>query len=275
MAETWRLLDTGLASAGRNVALTRALLEARDAEEIPSTLRFVRFAPSVLLACRESAAQVVDLAECATLGVAVQRRLSGGATWFVDERQLGWELYLSRRDVADADMRSISRRVVHAAATAISALGLDARYRSPDVIEVDGRTLCWTAHAAEGRAVVVQGVLLADVDYERAARVLRLPVALLSPGAVAALRARLASLKEVLGRPPDLAAFRANLAEAFESEFDIELRESDLGLSEHARYSRALLEVDTAGWVDFVVRPAADVCLVEAARAVRGGELAA
>ena len=44
MAETWRLLDTGLGSAARNIALSRALLDARAADEIASTLRFTRYA---------------------------------------------------------------------------------------------------------------------------------------------------------------------------------------------------------------------------------------
>ena len=56
MAETWRVMDTGLRAAAQNIALDRALLEARHAEEIPSTLRFCRFTPSVLLASRQSVA---------------------------------------------------------------------------------------------------------------------------------------------------------------------------------------------------------------------------
>ncbi len=47
MAEMWRVIDTGLRAVAQNIALDRALLEARRAEEIPSTLRFCRFAPSV------------------------------------------------------------------------------------------------------------------------------------------------------------------------------------------------------------------------------------
>src|SRR5688500_1368151 len=107
MAEIWRLLDTGLASAARNIALSRALLEARDAEEITSTLNFVRYARSAVLGCRESAAQALDLAECRGRQVAVQRRLSGGATWLVDEHEIGWALYLHRRELGSADMRAI------------------------------------------------------------------------------------------------------------------------------------------------------------------------
>src|SRR5688572_19366687 len=99
MPDTWRLLDTGLASAGRNIALNRALLEARNADEIGSTLRFVRYAPCALLASGHSAAQELDTSACAADSLAVQRRITGGAAWYADERQLGWELYLHRRDV--------------------------------------------------------------------------------------------------------------------------------------------------------------------------------
>src|SRR5688572_20673283 len=119
MADTWRLIDTGLGSPARNIALSRALLEARAADEIASTLRFTRFARGALLACHQSAAHELDPSECALQEVVVQRRITGGATWFVDERQLGWELYLHRRDVGAGDMNAITKRVAHAAATGL------------------------------------------------------------------------------------------------------------------------------------------------------------
>lgn len=275
MVEAWRLLDTGLASAARNIALDRVLLEALDADEIGGTLRFVRFAPSALLACRESPAQALDVGECAKANVAVQRRISGGATWLVDEHQLGWELYLHRRDIGNGSMREIAKRVGHAVATALAALGVDARYRAPDEIEVDGRTLCWMAHAAEGHAVMMQGLILTTVNFELATRILRLPVKATSEVAITAARSRIVGLAEVLGRAADLHVVRRNISEALESEFDVEFREGDLGLTENARYGRAFSETNTADWIGLVAKPASDVRLVEAVRAVRGGVLRA
>ncbi len=275
MVEIWRLLDTGLAPAARNIALNRVLLEALDADEITSTLRFVRFEPSALLACRGSAAQALDERACASANVAVQRRISGGATWLVDEQQLGWELYLHRRDIGNGSMREIARRVGHAVATALAALGIDARYRGPDEVEVDGRTLAWIAHAAEGRAVMLQGLILTTVNFERTTRILRLPVPASSELAVAAARSRLVGLTELLGRAADLYVLRRNITEAFESEFDAEFREGDLGLTESSRYGRAFAETNTTDWIGLVSKPASDVRLVQAVRSVRGGVLRA
>ena len=255
--ESWRLLDTGLASAARNVALTRALLEARHADEIASTVRFARSVPCVLLACGHAAAHEIDASECAALGLEVQRRVSGGSAWYTDERQLMWELYLHRRDVGATDLASLSRRVTHAAAAALSALGPDARLRGYDEIEVDGRTLCATAYASEGSAILLQGLINLEVDGERLVRALRLPVC--GQPASAGLRARATDLKTLLARVPDVAQVKRNLLEAFESEFDVEIRESDLTLTEQSRQVRAQGEVETRGWIDYVSRPSDEV----------------
>ena len=275
MVESWRVLDTGLGAPAQNIALNRALLEARDAEEISSTLRFLRFSRSALLGSHQSRAQELDPSECAAQQVPVQRRITSGSAWFVDERQLGWELYLHRRDVGAADMQTISRRVAHAAAAALSALGVDARYRSRDEIEIDGRTVCVTGHAAEGDAVLLQALLWVDVDFERMTRVLRLPCKARGEAAMASARSRIAGLSDVLGHPPDLQLVRRNLAEAFENEFDMELREGDLSLTEQGRFRQALSEIDTAGWIDHIAHPAAGMRTADAVRAVRGGVLRA
>jgi lipoate---protein ligase len=85
-----------------------------------------------------------------------------------------------------------------------------------------------------------------------------------------ALGARVGGLKQVLGRAPELKDVRRNLAEAFESEFEVELSEGDLNLSEHDRYLRAASEMASAGWIDLVSRPASGMPLLEALHAFRG-----
>ena len=275
MVESWRLLDTGLASAARNIALNRALLEARAADEIPSTLRFLRYAPSVLVGSGQSTSQEADLSECRSKGIAVQRRVTAGSAWFVDERQLGWELYLHRRDTGEAGTQKTMGRVGHAAATGLAALGVDARYRARGEIEVEGRSLCSMACAIERDAILVQSVLSIERDYASLARVLRSPGPPAEDARIAALRLRVGGLTETLARAPDNAAIKRNLTEAFESEFDVELREGDLDLSENARCGRALAEIETTDWVELVARPQADMALLEGTRRVRGGLLRA
>jgi lipoate-protein ligase A len=271
--EFWRVIDTGLRSAAQNIALNRALLEARQADEVPSTLRFLRFMPSALLGYHQSAEQEFNLDYCKANDIAVQRRITGGGAIYFDESQIGWELYLHKRDLGTSEMQAISRRICHAAATAISALGVDARYRPRNDIEVDGRKISGTGGAFDGDALLFQGTLLVDFDIAKMLRVLRIPAEKLSDKAIASARDRVANLRELLGRQPDIGRIRSNLIEAFESEFGVEFHEEELTLSEHARYQVALREIDTADWVNLVSRPVSSMPIVEAARKFPGGLL--
>jgi lipoate-protein ligase A len=283
MLESWRLLDTGLGSAARNIALSRALLEARHADESASTLRFLRFAPGVLLGSTQSALEEFDPLYWTTEKVVVQRRITGGFAWVVDERQLGWELYLHRRELGNGDMDTLAKRIGHAAATALAALGVDARYRARDEIEIEGRSVGMLGYAAEGGGLLFQSLLLIDPDFERMARMLRSPALhradLPQPSpqavndAIAAVQERRIGLRQALGRNPDLRLVKRNLQEAFESEFDVEFREGDLSLTEHARYQRAIGEIDTPGWIDLVSRRASEMPLLAAVHRVAGGAL--
>jgi lipoate-protein ligase A len=268
MAEIWRLIDTGLRLPAQNIALDRALLEARRAEEIPSTLRFLRFPDCALIGCDRSAGQELNLEYCQAAGLHLQRRITGGDVMWLDENQLVWELYLHRRDIGAADLKTVSRRLCHAAAAGVSALGVDARYRPHGDIEVDGRTVSYSAGVFDGDALLFQGTLLLDRDPASLPQASRLP-----DGARALARDRIASLKQLLGAKPDAALVKRYLAEAFESEFSVEFGDGDLTLSENARYQAALREIDHPDWTSLVSLPAADVPVLAAEQRLAGGRL--
>jgi len=269
------LIDTGLRPAAQNFALNRALLEARRTGEAPSSLRFLRFMPSALLGFHQSAEQELNLDYCREQGITVQRRITGGGAIYFDPAQLGWELYLTKADVGTADMSAIARRICEAAARGISALGVDARYRPRNDIEVDGRKVSGTGGAFDGDALMYQGTLLIEFDVERMLRVLRIPAEKLSGKAIASARERVASLAELLGRVPPLEETKQRLAQALGAEFGVEFRAGTLLAAEESRYAEALAEIDTPDWVNLVSRPASELPILEGARKFSGGLLRA
>ncbi len=249
LPETARVLDTGLRPAVQNVALSRALLEARAAAEIPDTLRFLRHAPSALLDCGQSAAQEFELEACDAAGVGLQRRITHGPALVVGEGDLAWELCL-HRDRLDADPDTAARRLCNAAAAALRELGVAAYLRAHNEIAVEGRRLAATACAVDGPVLLFEGCVRVEAEAGACTR-LRLPGAASAAARLAAVRERSTSLAALLGRAPPLAQIRAVLTEAFESELAVECSEGDLTLSEHSRYQRALAEMSTEGWVQF------------------------
>lgn len=273
MDRVWRVIDTGLRPAAENIAFNRALLEARQAGEIPNTLRFLRFRPSALLGYHQSAEQELDLDYCRASGITVQRRITGGGAIYFDETQIGWELYLAKADLGCADMAQIARRICEAAARGISRLGVDARYRPRNDIEVEGKKISGTGGAFEGDALMYQGTLLVRFDVEKMLRVLRIPAEKLSDKAISSARERVANLADLLGFEPDAAVVKASLTEAFAEEFAASFAPGELGAAELARYDSALAEIDRPDWVGLIDRPLADMPLLEAVRKFPGGLL--
>ena len=145
--DRWRLIDTGLRPAAENIAINRTMLEAHQEGLIPPTLRFLRFLPSALIGFHQSVEQELRADYCAAHGITIQRRLTGGGAIYFDETQIGWELYLDRRRLGTADMQEISRRICEMAAVGIRRLGVDARFRPRNDIEVNGRKISGTGGA--------------------------------------------------------------------------------------------------------------------------------
>ena len=268
----WRVIDTGLRGPAENIALNRALLTARQQRLIPNTLRFLRFTPSALLGFHQSAEQELRVDYCAAQGIAIQRRITGGGAIYFDETQLGWELYLDRTALGTADMLEIARRICEAAARGISRLGVDARFRPRNDIEVDGRKISGTGGAFDGDAILYQGTLLIEFDIERMLRVLRIPAEKLSDKAIASARERVANLKELLGTAPPLAQIQATMTEAFAQAFDVVFAPAaTLSAPEEALFADALREIDSPAWVQQHQAPISGAPIVRGAHKAAGG----
>lgn len=270
---TWRLLDTGVRPAAQNIALNRALLEARQQNASPSTLRFLRFEPCALLGYHQSAEQELNLDYCREHGVTIQRRITGGGAIYFDTTQIGWELYLHKHELGTADMTEISRRICEAAARGISTLGVDAQFRPRNDIEVDGRKISGTGGAFDGDALMYQGTLLIEFDVEKMLRVLKIPAEKLSDKAIASARERVANLADLLNRVPPMAQVQSALANAFSEEFDVEFTPALLTSQEEVLYNDALAEIDHPDWINLLARPAVDQPTLNAVRKFSGGLL--
>ncbi len=271
---SWRLIDTGLRPAADNIAINRAMLEARQENLIPNTLRFLRFEPAALLGFHQSVDQELLTDYCAANGIAIQRRITGGGAIYMDHTQIGWELYLDRKTLGTADMLEVARRVCEMAAMGIRKLGVDAEFRPRNDIEVHGKKISGTGGAFDGDAILYQGTLLIEFDIERMLRVLRIPAEKLSDKAIASARERVANLKDLLGVAPSVAQVKTAIAGAFAEGFGVEFEEvADLSAAEQEKFAAALAEIDSPEWVYQHNRPLAETATINGLHKSAGGLL--
>lgn len=212
----FRVIDTGLRTGRANIAFDQALIEARATDQVPDTIRFLRFHPVALVGRHQILSHEVDLAYCRAHGIEVGRRITGGGAIFLDEGQLGWELVFRRASLGLSDLDTAARRICEAAAAGLRRLGIAANYRPRNDIEVEGRKLGGTGGFFDGDLLFYQGTVLIDFDPATMLGALRLPAAKLAKRGLASIAERMVTLRNLLGNTrPDIDTIQAALLSGF------------------------------------------------------------
>ena len=136
---SFRVIDTGIRGGRANIAFDQALIEAHKAGKIPNTIRFLRFRPSALVGIHRILSHEVRRDYCQADGIEIGRRITGGGGLIsMRARSDGSSCSTGR---AWAAWTSPKRRVGSARAlrSGSAKLGIPARYRPRNDIEVDGR----------------------------------------------------------------------------------------------------------------------------------------
>jgi lipoate-protein ligase A len=204
MSHGFRLIDTGLREGRANIAFDRALVELRQSGAVPDTLRFIHFEPTALVGRHQDLGLELNLDFCAAHRIGTARRITGGGAIYLDPRQLGWAITCSRQVFAGDDLGTVTRRICEAAAAGLSLLGIDARYRPRNDIEVDGRKISGTGGYFDGDTLMFQGTVLVDLDPATIARVLNVPKAKLAKRDLDDASQRVTTLAALLGNVPSL-----------------------------------------------------------------------
>lgn len=208
------VIDTGLAPARWNLAFDQALLEAHRERRQRDTIRFIRFPRAAIVGRHQCLAREVNVAWCEAHGVELARRITGGGAIWMEPDILGWELVLSRHGIA-ADLAAVGAGVGEAVARALVELGVRARFRPRNDVEVDGRKLCGMGGLFDGDTLLYQGTVLVDADLDAMSRALVLPTAKLERRGLSLLTERLTSLRLMLGKAPPLSTVQAALLDAW------------------------------------------------------------
>jgi lipoate-protein ligase A len=270
-----RVIDTGIRGGRENVAFDQALVELHGAGRIPDTIRFLRFRPSALVGRHQILGHEVRLEYCASHGIEVGRRITGGGALYLDEGQVCWELVLGRRGLG-SDLAAIAARICAAAAAGLRRLGVPAEFRPRNDIEAHGRKLSGTGGLVDGGTLFFQGTLLAEFDATRMIEALKVPVEKLARRDLDDARRRVTTLKELLGGAPPVGEIHEALLAGFREHLGIEAQWGEATAQEEALARR--LHDEEYGTEEFVRgldAPGSEPGLVSATQVRRGGTIRA
>lgn len=273
----FRVIDTGVRPCREQMAFDQALIELHGAGQIPDTLRFLQFPPSVLVGRHQAISHELHLDACRAAGVGIGRRVTGGGALYLDEGQFGWELVFHKATLGLASLGDVTREICEAAAFGLSKLGIDARYRPRNDIEVGGRKISGTGGFFDGDTIFYQGTVLADMDGAKMASLLNIPAAKLAKHNETNAAQRVVTLRELFhGAPPPIAEVKAALMAGFAERLGISLTQGAITAAEEAA-ARAIFD-DEIGTDDFVYGiddPANKPGVLSGSHTGKGGTIAA
>lgn len=217
----FRVIDTGVRDGRRQIAFDQAMIDAHKTGAIPDTIRFLRFPPTALVGRHQAVSREVRVDYCNANGIGIARRITGGGAIYFDEGQLGWELVFNRATLGIASLGELARVICEAAALGLSKLGIDARYRPRNDIEVDGRKLSGTGGFFDDDTLFYQGTVLVDLDTARMTAALNVAQAKLAKRALDSAAQRVVTLRELLGAAPSIETVKRALVEGFSERLGI------------------------------------------------------
>ena len=235
---TWRVVDTGLRSAAENMALDEVILRAVAENKAPNTIRFLRFSkPCVLVGYHQDVEQEVRLNYCLSKGIEINRRITGGGAIYFHPLHLGWEVIAKWTNPFPKSIEKLYEYICRPVVSALRQLGLNAKFRPKNDIEINGRKISGTGGTNYGDSFLFQGTLLTDLDIREMLKCLRIPVKKLSDKEVESLKERVTTLKWELSYLPDLNELKKLIVEEMCKHFNIEAWEGEL-----TEYEEKLLE---------------------------------
>ncbi|HEX9673476.1 MAG TPA: hypothetical protein VGA12_08580 [Burkholderiales bacterium] len=276
MARPFRVIDSGLREGRRQIALDQAMIDAHKAGKIPDSIRFLRFPPTALIGRHQALSREINLANCRANGIGLGRRITGGGAIYFDEGQLGWELVFHRSALGIGSLPELARSICEAAAAGLSRLGVRAKYRPRNDIEVDGRKVSGTGGFFDEDTLFYQGTVLVDMNPADMLAALNVPHAKLAKRSLDSAAQRVVTLKELLGAAPSIDSIKESLLAGFAERLGIAAVPGDITALEESLAARHYdEEIGTDAFVAEIDDPAADASLLAARHTGAGGTIEA
>lgn len=234
----WRHISDDGAGAADGLAADESLMlhYGRGEEQpCPATLRLYSYRPHCALVGRYQHLEAeVDLEACERLGLEVGRRPTGGGAIIMGPGQLG--VAVTTRAPTGIGPRDLLRQYAGGIVTGLARLGVRARFRGKNDLEVDGRKIAGLGlYIDDHGALLFHSSVLADLDIELMLEVLHIPGAKLADKGVARVQERITTVSAETGRRWSGGDLREAIADGFRETLCVELAHSAPDELEQAR----------------------------------------
>ncbi|KPV63808.1 MAG: Lipoate-protein ligase A subunit 1 [Candidatus Bathyarchaeota archaeon BA1] len=231
----WRLLRLETNDAFTNMAVDEAVMTARIAGLVPSTLRFYKWKPSAVSVGRfQDVFKEVDVENCRRHGVDIVRRITGGGAVYHDhDGEITYSVIVNEKELGFVDVVSAYNMICNGLIEAAKVLGIRADFHPGDPkqcpnITIGGRKISGSAQHHRRGVLLQHGTFLMDIDLEKMFTFLRVPWAKTLMDVLKVAQERLTSVKQELGYSISMEDAHQALVRGFERALNTSLIEGEL-----------------------------------------------
>jgi lipoate-protein ligase A len=241
------------AAAGAGLAGDEALMLHYGREQrapCEAVLRLYTYRPHCALVGRyQNLEAEIDLDACRRLGVEVGRRPTGGGAIIMGPAQLG--VAVATRAPTGIGPRDLLRQYAGGIITGLARVGVHARFRGKNDLEVGGRKIAGLGLYVDDRgALLFHSSVLADLDVELMLEVLQIPGAKLAGKGISRVHERVTTVSRETGGSWSGADLRDAIADGFRETLGVEIARSSMDTAEAARADKLIDErYGAASWL--------------------------
>lgn len=226
MPVKWRLITDDAVSASFGLAADEFLARRVGTGEAFPTLRLYTYRSHCALVGRfQNVENEVHVDYCRSHGIAINRRPTGGGAIIMGADQLGVALTLPGRGAdAYSHARELMEKFSGGLARGLASLGIQARFRRKNDIEVNGRKIAGLGiYRAPSDGLLFHASLLVGLDVPLMLHVLNTPFEKISDKEIATVAERTCTVRGELDRAISLDDVRQNVGEGYAEAFGVNL----------------------------------------------------
>ncbi len=226
----WRFLDLDKIDGFYSAALFESRGKHVGAGSSPETILFWRLrSPVVYLGYHQCVEDEINADFCSANNIGIIRRILGGGCGFCDEDQILFSVIDREGDVIPGDIQAAYKKVLGGVVETLATLGAGGEIEPErNAVYSKGRKISGNAQGRFDGAVLINGSLLLDFNFELMNKILKNPTKNLRP--VNSARDGMITLKDM--GITDIGYVKKSLRQGFEKALGIGTRDGELAKSE-------------------------------------------
>lgn len=235
----WRFLDIDKIDGFYSAALFESIARHVGVNSAPETILFWRVSsPVVYLGYHQCVDDEIFADFCSRNNIGIVRRILGGGCGFCDENQLLYSVIGREEGIIPNDIQAAYAKALRGVVNALETLGVGGEIEPEhNAVYSKGKKISGNAQGRFCGAVLINGSLLMDFDFELMDKVLKNPTKNLRP--VASAKEGMITLKEM--GTTDIEYVKRALRQGFEKALGISSKAGVLSKSE-AKMAEQLMD---------------------------------